>query len=70
MSKTQQHILAYLRSYHAKHGFMPTYREIGDACGLTSPASVSYQLQQLAAKHHIRIYQGKQRAITLLGDNA
>ena len=70
MSKTQWRILNYLRNHHTKHGFMPTYREIGDACGLSSPASVSYQLQQLAALGMIRIYQGRQRAITLLGDNA
>lgn len=66
MTSKRKEILAFLNKYQASHGFTPSYREIGEACNLKSPASVSYQLQHLAAEGKIRIYKGRNRAITLL----
>jgi len=66
MKPRRQQILDYLYTYQKRNGFVPTYREIGEACGLKSVASVNYQLQQLAASGHIRIRLGQARAITLL----
>ena len=70
MSHTQKLIYAFIKSFIKKHGFVPSYREIGAGVGLKSPASVMYQLHQLAAQGKIRIHEGRQRAITLLEEVA
>lgn len=62
----QGRILAYLRDYVAEHGYPPSMREVGDACGLTSSSSVAHQLQVLEARGHIKRDPGSPRAITIL----
>lgn len=66
LSKKQKDILAFIDGFITDHHFSPTYREIGEAVSLKSVASVSYQIQQLAAAGRIRIYEGRNRAITIL----
>ena len=46
-----QQILDFIRDFTAENGFAPSIREIGNAVGLQSTASVSYHLRQLQAKH-------------------
>lgn len=64
----QKNLLAFIQRFHAENGYMPTYREIGDACGLSSPSSVRYQMQHLATHGKIRLIQGRHRGIILEGD--
>ena len=45
-----QQILDFIRDFTAENGFAPSIREIGNAVGLQSTASVSYHLRQLQAK--------------------
>jgi SOS-response transcriptional repressor LexA len=40
-------ILQFLHTYHAAHGYAPTYREIADACGLASTSGVALPLMKL-----------------------
>jgi repressor LexA len=43
----QRSVLACIRAHITDHGQAPTVREIGTAVGLSSPASVLYQLRRL-----------------------
>ncbi|MFK0160864.1 LexA family protein [Streptomyces sp. NPDC090493] len=43
----QRRILAWIRGWVAEHGEAPTLRQIGQAVGLSSTASVGYQINKL-----------------------
>ena len=49
LTERQQRIMAAIRALHAEHGFAPSLREIGEACGLKSTSSVQHQLNVLDA---------------------
>lgn len=49
----QRKILRVIRDSIREHGYPPSMREIGDAVGLTSIASVSYQLATLQRKGYL-----------------
>jgi repressor LexA len=44
ISSKGQAILAYIKSFRAKHPYGPTIREIQAACGLSSPSISEYNL--------------------------
>jgi len=46
-SDKKEKILEFIREFSNEKGYAPTVREIGQAVGLRSPASVQYQLNQL-----------------------
>ena len=58
-------ILEFVNRFIQDNGFAPSVREIGEAVGLRSTASVSYHLQQLQAKGLLMSpgAKGKKRAI-------
>ena len=62
----QVEILDYLKSSVSSQGYAPTMREIGAAVGLTSSASVKYQLDILEDKGLIRRGDNSGRAIELV----
>jgi len=47
LTKRRQAILDFHAAYVERHGYPPTYREIGDAVGLKSTSAVAYQLKIL-----------------------
>ncbi|MFJ9558458.1 LexA family protein [Streptomyces fuscichromogenes] len=47
LTDRQQRILAWIRCWVAEHGEAPTLRQIGHAVGLSSTASVRYQINKL-----------------------
>lgn len=47
ISKRQQAIYDFIRSYAAEHGYPPSVREIGSAVGLASPSTVHMHLKVL-----------------------
>ena len=49
-SNKSQLILNFVNEFMQENGFAPSVREIGEAVGLRSTASVSYHLQQLQEK--------------------
>lgn len=49
-SNKSQLILDFINTFMQENGYAPSVREIGQAVGLNSTASVSYQLRQLQAK--------------------
>ncbi len=64
-SPKQQEVLAYITEFMGKHGYAPTVREIGDAVGLNSTATVTYHINQLSKKGMLTYEPGKKRAIAL-----
>jgi repressor LexA len=66
LTSRQTHILDYLKASVESQGYAPTMREIGAAVGLTSSASVKYQLDILEEKGLIRRGDNSGRAIELV----
>lgn len=66
LTHRQQLILTMITETTIERGFPPTVREIADAVGLRSPASVTHQLQVLERKGFIRRDPHSPRAMEIL----
>ena len=64
----QRKILRTIRESVRERGYPPSMREIGDAVGLTTTSSVSYQLSTLQRKGYLRRDVGRPRTIRLHAD--
>ena len=64
-SDKQGKILAFLTDYIEENGYPPSVREICDAVGLKSTATVSYHLTELQRQGLVQLEGGKRRAISL-----
>ena len=62
-----QLILEFVNQFVLENGYAPSVREIGQAVGLRSTASVSYHLQQLQAKGALQAPDGKGKKRALVG---
>ena len=60
-SNKAQLIVEFVNQFAQENGFAPSVREIGEAVGLRSTATVSYHLQQLQAKGLLQSAGGKGR---------
>lgn len=69
LTKKQTAVLDYIKKYTAKHGYPPAVREIGQALGLSSPATVQAHLNKLKEAGVIKNSSNKFRTIELLVDN-
>ena len=69
LTKRQDDVLDFVKSYIASHGYPPTVREIGKAIGVNSPATVQAHLECLEEKGFIRKEGTKNRTIEVLVDN-
>lgn len=63
--RRRQKILAFIRSYHAKHGYSPTIQEIAEGVGLVSPNATRNHLHRLAEQGFITITPSIARGIAL-----
>jgi repressor LexA len=70
LTKRQQEIFDYVRSYVGDHGYPPTVRDIGKAIGLTSSSTVHAHLANLEKLGLLRRDPTKPRAIEVLKDKA
>jgi repressor LexA len=59
----QRKVLKVIRESVRKRGYPPSMREIGDAVGLTSTSSVSYQLIMLQKKGYLHRDVGRPRTV-------
>lgn len=66
LSVRQQQILQVIEESVRRQGYPPTVREIGEAVGLCSPASVQGHLAALERKGFIRRGSAKRRALELV----
>ncbi|MFZ5376254.1 MAG: transcriptional repressor LexA [Patescibacteria group bacterium] len=64
--KRQRQIIDYIAQYIQKNGFSPTLKEIAEALGVSSLATVHEHLQALERKHVIRKHEGTVRGIELI----
>lgn len=65
LTNRQKEILEFIAEFIRQNGYPPTVREIGEACRLRSPRSVSQHLNSLEKKGCIRRKRDKSRAIEL-----
>jgi repressor LexA len=63
LTPRQRKVLEFIRESVERRGFPPTIREFGDAVGLASTSSVSYQLVALQKKGFLRRDATKPRAV-------
>ncbi len=66
LSERQEEVLQFVREAVRQHGYPPSIREIGEAVGLRSTSSVSYQLQVLQKKGYLQRHSGRPRTTELL----
>ena len=68
LTAVQQRILEVIRDSMTKRNYAPSMREIGEAVGLSSTASVSHQLNKLEVLGFISRDPRRPRTIDLLGE--
>jgi repressor LexA len=69
LTKRQDEILNYIKEYIVSNGYPPTVREIGEAVGLSSPATIHSHLANLKLKGYIKTDEAKNRSIEVLVKN-
>lgn len=70
LTPRQRAILDHIQRTHAKRGYPPSVREIGEAVGLASPSSVHAQLASLVDKGYLRKDATRPRAIAVTAEAA
>jgi repressor LexA len=70
LTKRQQEIFEFIKTYSKSHGYPPTVRDIGKAIGLTSSSTVHTHLANLEKIGILRRDPSKPRALELLVDQA
>lgn len=66
LTKKQAEILEFIRNHIEEQGYAPTYREIAEAFGLSSPATVHQHVQTLIEKAYLQAGDdGEARSISL-----
>lgn len=67
LTKKQSEVLDFIRTHLKEYGYAPSYREIGDHFGLSSPATVYTHVQALVEKGMVSIGdEGEARSIELV----
>ena len=67
LTDRQRTILEVIRTSVTTRGYPPSFREIGDAVGLTSTSSVAHQLRTLERKGYLRRDPNRPRAVDVRG---
>lgn len=65
MTQRERGVLAYIKSYHAQHGYVPSLREIMAACGISSTSVVASLLDDLAERGAISRTRNQSRSYAL-----
>ena len=63
LTRRQREMLQVIRDSVQRRGYPPSMREIGEAVGLASASSVSYQLSVLESMGHVRRDAGRARTV-------
>ena len=69
LTKRQEDALNFIKTYIVSHGYPPTVREIAEAIGVSSPATVQAHLHCLADKGYIKKGNNRNRTIELMVEN-
>lgn len=65
LTKRQVEILKYVREFMDENGYAPSYREVGQALGISSVATVHEHIKNLESKGFLRGEEGAARSIAL-----
>ena len=65
MKKRQQDIYDFIKAYMAENQYSPTFREISNAVGLSSPSTVHKHLNTLRNKGYINYIDSCSRTIQI-----
>ncbi|MDO8512793.1 MAG: transcriptional repressor LexA [bacterium] len=65
LSKKQSEVLNFIKEFLATHSYAPSYREIAQGLGLSSPATVFEHCQILTKKGYIQTDEGEARSFEL-----
>lgn len=68
--KQRERIVTFICDYLREKGYPPSVREVGDAVGLKSPATVHRHLSVLADEGRIVRDESKPRAIRIVPEDA
>lgn len=66
LTKKQNEVLNFIQDFQEENGVTPTYREIMNGLGLTSPASVAEHIDNLVAKGALEKVPGEARSLKIL----
>src|ERR1700745_3180288 len=69
LTKRQKEVLDYLVAFETKHGYAPSFEEIGKGMKLTSLATVHKHVNTLEKKGFIRRGYNQSRSIEILNRN-
>lgn len=65
LTKKQKKILDVIVQYQQEFGYMPSYREIAETSGLSSPASIHQYMKTLEEKGYLTMKSNESRSIEL-----
>jgi repressor LexA len=65
LTKKQAEVLHFVKEFLATHAYAPSYREIAEGLGLSSPATVFEHIRALHAKGFLRMDEGEARSVEL-----
>ena len=66
LTRRQRQILDYIGEFESSNGYAPSYREIGEHFGLSSPATIHQHVQSLQEKGFLRSEHNSARSIELV----
>lgn len=69
ITEKQNNVLDFIKKFSAEHGYPPSIREIGQALGLSSPATVHTHVRKLCNAGYLRVNPNKFRAMEILVEN-
>lgn len=65
LTKKQAEVLHFVKEFLATHAYAPSYREIAEGLGLSSPATVFEHIRALHTKGFLRLDEGAARSVEL-----
>lgn len=66
----ERQLLEFITQFIARYGYAPTLKEIGDALGMGSPATVHEHVDRLRQKGFVRKLDGTARGIEIVEEHA
>jgi repressor LexA len=70
ITKKQKEILDFVAEFIEAKQYSPSYREIGEGMGLSSPATVAEHVKNLEEKGFLKVADNEARSITLVGERS
>lgn len=63
LTKRQKEILDFVNKFIAQHGYSPSYMEVAQGLGLSSPATIHQHIKALELKGALKALQNRKRAL-------